>query len=72
MIEQLHRQSVREAISKARQSILEGMEKVLSDERVENNIMLDPMEHIDQLLPEALAIAKTQTLTIPSLQRTFN
>lgn len=70
LIEQLHHQDVQKTVSETQQSILEAIEKVLSSERVKGNTMLDS-KRVDQFLPDALALAKKQKLTISSLQRTF-
>lgn len=73
LIEQLHYQDVQEAVSEKWQSILEGVGKVISNERKERNTTIESLEHenIDQFLPDALALAKKQKLTIPYLQRNF-
>lgn len=70
LIEQLHYQDVQETVSEKWQSILEGVEKVISNER---NTTIESLEHenIDQFLPDALALAKKQKLTISYLQRNF-
>lgn len=70
LIEQLYHQDVQKTISEMQQSILEATEKVISSERVKGNTMLDS-KRADQFLPDALALAKKQKLTISSLQRTF-
>lgn len=71
LIEQLHHQSVQKTVSETQQSILEVIEKVLSAERIKGNTILDSIEHVDQFLPDALALAQKKELTIPCLQRTF-
>lgn len=70
LLNQLHHQDVQKTVSEMQQSILEAMEKVLSSERVKDNTMLDS-KHVDQFLPDALALAKKKELTVQSLQRTF-
>ncbi|MCC4366108.1 hypothetical protein LMB66_04175 [Limosilactobacillus reuteri] len=70
LIEQLHHQDVQKTVSEMQQSILKALEKVLSSERVKGNTMLDS-KHVDQFLPDALALAKKKELTVQSLQRTF-
>ena len=70
LLNQLHHQDVQKTVSEMQQSILEAMEKVLSSERVKGNTMLDS-KRVDQFLPDALALAKKQKLTVQSLQRTF-
>lgn len=71
LIEQLHHQDVQKTVSETQQSILEVIEKVLSAERMTGNAILNSIEHVDQFLPDALALAKKKELTIPCLQRTF-
>lgn len=70
LIEQLHHQDVQKTVSETQQSILEVIEKALSSEGVKGNTMLDS-KCVDQFLPDALALAKKQKLTISSLQRTY-
>lgn len=70
LIEQLHHQDVQKTVSETQRSILGAIEKALSSERVKGNTMLDS-KRADQFLPDALALAKKQKLTISSLQRTF-
>ena len=71
LIEQLHHQDVQKTVSEKQQSTIEVIEKVLSAERMKGNTILDSIEHVDQFLPDALALAKKKELTIPCLQRTF-
>lgn len=73
LIEQLHHLDIQQAVNDKRQSILARIEKILSSERAESSTMIEHLEqgYVDQLLPDALAFAKKQKLTIPYLQRTF-
>ncbi len=70
LLNQLHHQDVQKTVSETQRSILGAIEKALSSERVKGNTMLDS-KRVDQFLPDALALAKKQKLTISSLQRTF-
>lgn len=71
LLNQLHHQDVQKTVSEKQQSTIEVIEKVLSAERMKGNTILDSIEHVDQFLPDALALAKKKELTVPSLQHTF-